>query len=86
MGRITKILRLLKLMRLLRMQKMSSFSVTKWLMEVANVNPDFKWLATFLSYFGMTVHVACCIWIITARMDTNTVDSWIADFEDSKRN
>jgi hypothetical protein len=44
-GRITKILKLLKLMRVLRMQKSSTFSISKWMMDIANISSDYKWFA-----------------------------------------
>jgi Trk-type K+ transport system membrane component len=37
----------------------------------------------FITYFMMTTHVIACLWILTAKMDTNVEDSWIysLDFE-----
>ena len=85
LGRIAKILKLLKLMRLLRIQKTNSFSLQRWLMNLANISPDYKWVASFMGYFIMTTHVVCCCWIICARIDPDTENSWIAGYEESSR-
>ena len=54
-------------------------------MNLANISPDYKWVASFMGYFIMTTHVVCCCWIICARIDPDTENSWIAGYEESSR-
>ena len=82
----TRLYRIVKLVRLVRMLKLvrERRKIQKYMHDVFKIGESFEHLLLFLLVFILFCHVACCLWVASARFDDFGPDTWVMryDFKD----
>ena len=80
-GRLYKLIKLTRLVKMLKLVKDRS-KILKQINDVFKIGVGFERLFFFIFLFLILSHIVSCLWVITANMEGDLNETWLAGIQD----
>jgi hypothetical protein len=77
-GRLYKLIKLTRLVKMLKLVKDRS-KILKQINDVFKIGVGFERLFFFIFLFLVLSHIVSCLWVITANIEGDLNETWLAD-------